>query len=187
MTWDTLGDNTNITFVRLGLLNKYLSGSLDVYKCPADHFLSSAQRALGWKARVRSLSMNFSVGDAGRYSSGGISTIMGGNVKQFMKATDFRNPARIFVLLDEHPDSINDGYFCNDPNSAGGAWGDLPASYHNGACGLSFADGHSEIKKWQFPSTKLKVKTAGLGTMTIPANQSGDFRWLAERTSYSVK
>ncbi len=25
---------------------------------------------------------------------------------------------------------------------------DLPASYHNGACGISFADGHAEVHKW---------------------------------------
>jgi prepilin-type processing-associated H-X9-DG protein len=25
---------------------------------------------------------------------------------------------------------------------------DLPASYHNGACGFAFVDGHSEIHKW---------------------------------------
>jgi len=25
---------------------------------------------------------------------------------------------------------------------------DFPASYHNGAAGLSFADGHSEVHRW---------------------------------------
>ena len=55
-------------------------------------------------------------------------------------------------MIDEHPDSINDGYFINNPS--GTAWQDIPASYHNGACGFSFADGHSEIKKWKSATSK---------------------------------
>ena len=41
-----------------------------------------------------------------------------------------------------------------DPNS----WVDLPTSYHCGACGLGFADGHSEIRKWVEKSTQVPVK-----------------------------
>ena len=56
----------------------------------------------------------------------------------------------------EHPDTINDGFFMNrlaeEPK-----WGNLPASYHNGACGFSFADGHSEIKRWLSRSSKYRV------------------------------
>ena len=45
----------------------------------------------------------------------------------------------------KHPCSINDAGFFN-PNVS--SWVDQPASYHNGAAGFSFADGHSEIHKW---------------------------------------
>ena len=73
---------------------------------------------------------------------------------QFIKLSAIRNPSRIFVFLDESPQTINDGWyvFCNNgPN--GNLWSDMPAYYHNGACGFSFADGHSEIKRWQVSST----------------------------------
>src|SRR5678815_2582835 len=51
------------------------------------------------------------------------------------------------VYMDEHPDSINDaGAFA--PNTANNI-PDAPATYHNGAAGFSFADGHSEIHKWR--------------------------------------
>ena len=69
-------------------------------------------------------------------------------------------PASTYVLLDEHPDSINAGGFANETVEEPGAARiiDYPASYHNKAGGLSFADGHSEIKKWRdartFPSLK---------------------------------
>jgi prepilin-type processing-associated H-X9-DG protein len=56
----------------------------------------------------------------------------------------------LLVLLDEHPDSINDAYWIATLNGYGGlyGWCDLPATYHNGACGFAFLDGHSEIKHW---------------------------------------
>jgi prepilin-type processing-associated H-X9-DG protein len=52
-----------------------------------------------------------------------------------------------FVFLDEREDSINDGTFSTDVDNPIHLR-DVPASYHGGAGGLSFADGHSEIHKW---------------------------------------
>jgi prepilin-type processing-associated H-X9-DG protein len=75
------------------------------------------------------------------------------------------SPAELWVMVDEHPDSINDGWLIVDATTTS-AWGnDLPASYHNGACGFNFADGHSEIHKWLEPTTLAPVKK----------NQHGDF------------
>ncbi len=58
-------------------------------------------------------------------------------------------------------------------------WADLPASYHNGAAGFSFADGHSEIHKWLYASTKLRVAANGsfIGA-PYPKSASGDSEWL---------
>ena len=62
-------------------------------------------------------------------------------------------PSRTFVFLDMREDSIDVGNFApdmrgwpNDPSQ----WGfyDLPGAYHHRHCGFSFADGHSEIKRW---------------------------------------
>jgi prepilin-type processing-associated H-X9-DG protein len=92
-------------------------------------------------------------------------------------------PGKTWLVLDEHPDSINDGYFINNPDA--GAWQDIPASYHNGACGFSFADGHSEIKKWLSRSSKYTaVKYAYPTIVNFDANGRGDFNWYKERTGY---
>jgi len=91
--------------------------------------------------------------------------------------TDFRNPTGIFVFLDEHPDSINDDWmvFCSAANPAErSAWSDLPASYHNGAGGFSFADGHSEIKKWASASTKRGVKQTSSDFPVSVGNDASD-------------
>jgi|TARA_B110000263_G_scaffold63730_1_gene54911 hypothetical protein len=59
------------------------------------------------------------------------------------------------MVADEHPDSINGGYFINDPNR--GQWGDTPALHHSGGCSFSFPDAHSEIRKWLSKTTKIPV------------------------------
>jgi prepilin-type N-terminal cleavage/methylation domain-containing protein/prepilin-type processing-associated H-X9-DG protein len=185
MTWGTEPENTNTAFVTEAKLGRYMGRSLYAYKCPADNFLHPVQRRLGWKARVRSLSMNAFVGDGGELTVNG-AQIWHPTYRQFVKATDIPNPVAIFVMLDEHPDSINDGYFLNAPEvpTSQTAWQDMPASYHNGACGISFADGHSEIHKWRGSATVLKVTTGGYtGWPTFDAAGRGDYNWLIERTA----
>jgi prepilin-type N-terminal cleavage/methylation domain-containing protein/prepilin-type processing-associated H-X9-DG protein len=185
MTWGTEPSNTNLSYIKNGLLGSYMGGNVQAYKCPADKYLSSRQRSAGWTARSRSLSMNAFIGPFNPNKNDtwakGQNTFFPTYV-QFLKIGDFRNPALFYVTLDEHPDSINDGYFLVSPGSM--QWGDLPASYHNGACGFSFADGHSEIHKWVYGSTVRPVSTLGnFNGQPFPNNQRGDFDWVVQRTS----
>jgi prepilin-type processing-associated H-X9-DG protein len=93
------------------------------------------------------------------------------------------NPTGIFVTLDEHPDSINDGCFWNAPDH-NTEWSDLAASYHNGAGGFSFADGHAEIKRWQSPTTRLGVTTKGwFPGLPITDGKTADYDWVAQRAT----
>lgn len=56
------------------------------------------------------------------------------------------------MILDEHPDTINDGFFMNRWEEY--RWGNLPASYHDGAANLSFADGHVQGHRWVLGDTR---------------------------------
>jgi prepilin-type N-terminal cleavage/methylation domain-containing protein/prepilin-type processing-associated H-X9-DG protein len=199
MTWnltDTLGTPIDdVDGITLAPFYKFTAG-LGIYKCPADRFVSPLQRAAGIAARPRSYSMNFCFGATtpawltlrnpnanGFYS----------NYRQFLKAGNIPNPSNYYVILDEHPDSINDGYLKTDPHADISAWNpaqwnDLPASYHDGACGFSFADGHSEIHKWKSSvCTILPVKMQPLPHPPFSNDASGaaavDALWLATRTS----
>ena len=76
---------------------------------------------------------------------------------EYIKLSDFRRPgpANTWILLDEGL-NINDGWFMTtmdgyDPHNPAeqNHWGDAPGSWHDRACGFSFADGHSEIHKWR--------------------------------------
>ncbi len=190
MSWDVSpnSDNTNLTTITDASLGPY-SRSVAIYRCPSDRVLSDKQRQAGWPARIRSYSMNAMVGDAGDVSKSGVNENNPGYV-QFFKASSIPLPNRIFIFLDEHPDSINDGYFLNKwpapPPDNDKYWIDLPASYHNGGASFSFADGHSETHRWRNPSTKQPPVPNTLNLpMDVPAAETADFYWTLSRMSIS--
>ena len=188
MTWFDDSDNTNTATLTEASLGIYLSGSYSSYRCPSDHVLSELQRSLGWTGRVRSYSMNAMVGDAGELSQPGYNINNPGYV-QFFKLTTIPRPEEIFVFLDEHPDSINDGYFLNkysDYNYY--RWVDLPASYHNNAAAFSYADGHCELHRWKMAGTKVPARAYATELpATIAAGELADFHWVLEHMSVDQK
>lgn len=189
MDWSLNSEITNVTLVKNGVLAPYSAGALDIYKCPADKFLSQAQQRAGWSRRLRSQSMNASMGLFNSSPSPSVSGANGINAltndrKQWLKQTDIPEPTRYFVTIDEHADSINDGYFINGFNVS--QWGDIPASYHNGSGSLTYADGHAELHKWLSRTTKLPVKTQ-YGTLPFDATGRQDFKWLEEHAALGLK
>lgn len=167
-------------------MGSYVAGNLGVYKCPADIYLSPLQRLAGWSRRSRSMSMNAYFGPFNR-SSVSVGNPFFPTYRQFLKASMVPNPVNFYVMLNEHPDSINDGYFLNDANPATlSYWGDLPASYHNGACGFGFSDGHSEIHKWRSRATIQPVRLSP-GPQQVPFSVDGggnmDRQWITYHTS----
>jgi len=181
MSWELDSDNTNSTLMTEGSLGSYVSRNPKVYKCPLDRSLSKEQREAGWTERVRSYSMNAMVGHAGDLIKYGWN-INNPDYRQFFTLTSIPNPESIFVFVEEHPDSINDGYFLNIPDDS--QWVDLPASYHDGGCLFSFADGHAEMHKWMSSDTR---RPPGPDAALLPFSFSEagrtDFNWIAERTS----
>jgi prepilin-type processing-associated H-X9-DG protein len=185
LDWTTDSDNVNTSFLTdpaYGKLAPYTGKAKNVYKCPADHFLSTAQRAAHFTDRVRSISMNACMGNEPGKSFG--------VYRGYLKMGDITAPApaMAWVFVDEQPDSINDGCFYSnlDPNPT--QWADIPANYHNGACGYSFADGHSEIKSWKGPNMRAKkVEYKDYSTLTpVYLNNPADKRdhlWHQERSS----
>jgi prepilin-type N-terminal cleavage/methylation domain-containing protein/prepilin-type processing-associated H-X9-DG protein len=175
MSWGANDDNTNVLYIINGKLAPFSSQSIGIYKCPAD--ISQADNG----PRVRSVSMNGFVGNAGNMVASDGTVVAGW--QQFFKLSQILNPTGIFVFLDEHPDSINDGFYINNP--AATTWSDLPASYHNGAAGFSFADGHSEIHRWVDGSTLKPNRRGGIDKwpIPIPAGEMHDFNWVVQRAT----
>jgi prepilin-type N-terminal cleavage/methylation domain-containing protein/prepilin-type processing-associated H-X9-DG protein len=147
-----------------------------IYKCPAD----KSWIRIGGQAhpRVRSVSMNEYMNGRGEGDDDWYYT--------FRKSTDIVNPSpsQAFVFVDEHEDSITIGHFTVGagtiwPNTW---WLSLPASRHGGAGTFSFADGHTEIKKWLDPRTLVPVKRL-VGWYVGPSPQNRDVLWVTERAS----
>ena len=94
-------------------------------------------------------------------------------------------PSRRFVFVDEHEVTINDGYFDIVMHATGldfsWSW-DWPASRHGGSGVFSFADGHSELKKWLDARTHASIDiNSYLGLCRQPNNP--DIAWVQERTT----
>lgn len=182
-------DNTNTLYLinpTHAKLAPYSNFSPGVYKCPADR---SAVTIAGRRySRVRSVAMSVAVADpvGGTWLNQKISTP---KFKLYFKMSDFQvgSPSMIHVFVDEHPDSINNGAFgvwMSDLGNPTRAYiFDFPASYHNGACGFSFADGHAEIRKWIDARTKAPIKSSNTLTLGIDSPNNRDMLWLTEHTS----
>jgi prepilin-type N-terminal cleavage/methylation domain-containing protein/prepilin-type processing-associated H-X9-DG protein len=175
-------DNTNWYIIMNSQLGAY-AGSKDIYKCPADRSLSAGRTGV---PRVRSISMNAYLGDrAGPYTA---------DFRQFKKYSEITAPApaMCWVFIDEREDSINDGWFAVDMvgfdpiNPSSWRIVDYPASYHNGAGGLAFADGHSEIKKWTDARTTPNLKPGQLLPLGVNSPNNRDVDWLQQRSSSRV-
>src|SRR6478736_3045 len=160
--------STDGLFLERGMIFPQVK-SRAVYKCPAD------QKSYLGKPTIRSIAMNcwFNPINPWTETAG----------KVIRKTTDMVNPApaMTWVTIDENPDSINDGWFV--VNVTKGAvttlqWVDYPASYHNKAGGLSFADGHAEIRKWK-DQTVLKPPLNNVRSYS----SAGDLTWISQRTT----
>ena len=107
--------------------------------------------------------------------------------KTYAKGSDIVSPTQTWVLVDEHPDSINDAACAVQmavPGSTSARIIDFPASYHNGACGFAFADGHADIHKWVGSKIKAPVHYNTSLALNVPAEDSaGDVIWWSENTT----
>ena len=105
---------------------------------------------------------------------------------EYHKLSDIRRPppSGLWVFVDEHPDSINDGWL-TDGWPGGGGWGDLAASYHGGACGLGFADGHAEVHKWKDKGTLQPVTKSNARAWSAYA--PNDTLWFMERSTAPIQ
>jgi prepilin-type N-terminal cleavage/methylation domain-containing protein/prepilin-type processing-associated H-X9-DG protein len=165
--------STDPALVQAGALFPFLK-SLQVYKCPSDQKVQTG--ASGSKASTtRSISMNGWLNplpNSASYFGGGVA-------RNYKKQADIHSPVNTFVAIDESPGTINDGWFMCDPFGFPATWVDIPASYHNRAGGISFADGHAQIKKW----TDSAVLTYGLaggptGNYVPQGTPASDLKWL---------
>ncbi len=172
LDWGPSMDNTNILLVTEAKLGSYVGKNHRVFKCPADK--SRAENG----PRIRSLSMNSLVGNPGT-----LLDEFNPAYRQFTKASAVPNPSNIFVFMDEHPNTINDGFFMNRLGDY--EWGNLPGSYHSGGANLSYADGHVAFHRWTVsgPNGTIQPPIKAPVEGTHVADPKTDWDWLRAHTS----
>ena len=159
--WTTAPNNTNYTLLSgFSRLTPYLPANSNIFRCPSDNYASPAQQKRGWSGRVRSYSMNGTVGAI--TDSGPFDPIY--HLARKISDLVIPGPTETFVFLEEHPDSINDPVFFPPSRS----WIDLPAAFHQGACSFGFGDGHAELHHWLGSARRLPVRFNFLPPNTPP-------------------
>jgi len=161
-------------WIKLGTIYPYVK-TVDVYRCPADHTTYPLTGGAFAQPRTRSMSMNCWLGP---YQDWNTVITPPQPDRVFYKEADVATvgPVNLWLLMDENPYSINDAYMVCEPGI--NMWIDYPASYHNGACGISFCDGHAIIKRWH-DSTVLNMRAANPSQLP-PSPGTTDLQWLQQ-------
>jgi len=183
-------DNTNYSFMMGGpspadgvptntitTIGSYAKGP-GVYQCPADPIIAPGYGV----PRSRSYSMDFTIGS--KSTAANTPSGYDNYWPDFYKMSEFMIAPKTWVFNEEHPDSINDGIqYTPTSDGENTEWGDLPASYHNGACGFAFADGHSEIHKWLNPNTIHPIVGNDRWLPLLVVGSPVDINWVESRCS----
>jgi prepilin-type N-terminal cleavage/methylation domain-containing protein/prepilin-type processing-associated H-X9-DG protein len=174
----TAGSN----YVMAGLIYPYV-GTVGVYQCPADRPIRVNNLMT---AHARSMSMNAFIGPAPASVNDVGSVTAPHKLTIYHKDADLAlpGPSKLWLLMDENPYSINDGFLVINTNESG--WVDYPATYHNNAGGISFADGHALVQKWTDPLLLNDHSAAGNGTGAVTPFTKGspDFPMISSLSTY---
>ena len=177
MDWTPSPDNTNsaklIDPVQSPIA-RYVRAA-DLFKCPADIYTTA------FGARVRSVSLNAALGGSPMITQG----IPGRTYFAARKITELNKPgpAGTMVMLDEHPDSINDATFFVAEAYLTALWIDLPAGYLERGAGISFADGSAMLKRWVDNRTSPPVNYFP-PNLQLPTPGNPDYVWVIDRVPY---
>jgi prepilin-type N-terminal cleavage/methylation domain-containing protein/prepilin-type processing-associated H-X9-DG protein len=180
-------DNTNLNLLinhdkypQSAYFGPYVGKGYMVFKCPGD--ISTFTIGGTPMRRARSISMNCYVGEGSRVWTDPSRYAPPPGHAAYNKMAQLKSPVNMFVTLDEHGDSINDGWFASNPDVLYQIV-DFPASYHGGAAGFSFADGHAEVHKWLDGRTKPPFVQDGAITLNVPSAGNKDVYWLAQHAA----
>jgi len=177
----------------------YCGKSAAIFKCPADTSTivpSSGPFAGRRVPRVRSMAMSVWFGGAAGQLDNSLPGVSSPPWRLYLCMRDLVDPGPTMTALlwDEREDTIDAGNSFIDMTGWPNApqltqWdGDRPASYHGRAGGLSFADGHSEIRRWKDARTTSAIKTntaSSAGINRQPNNR--DIIWMQERATRRIQ
>lgn len=171
-------DNTNtakLTTPAFAQIGPYVNSS-SLFRCPAD----AAALVVGGvpTLRVRSYSMNAYVGPNSDLP-------LSPTYQMMTKLVEVSQPDRVFVLLEEHPGSLNDSVFLLDLTRVGlsALIIDYPGHFHLGGANLGMADGHVEHWQWSDARTMPPMNGAPLA-LNVSSPNNPDVARIQAAASY---
>lgn len=167
---------TDPAWIMAGCIYPYVK-EVGVYHCPADYSTATVYGKV--LPRTRSMSMNCWLNPIDIWNPAANGVV-------FRKESDLAlmGPVNTWLFMDENPQSINDGYMAElppPPPTLNLTWVDYPATYHNGAGGIAFCDGHAQIRKWTDPVVLGMHQPNPPALPATPGN--GDLAWLQNLTT----
>ena len=185
LDWSTDQNNTNwqylVQYPAHALFGSLIGNNYKVFACPVNSaFLCPSQHSMGWSGRIRSCAMNGSIGDGKKFN--GFTYSAGFWWAKKTSDLVYPGPSSSWLIMDEHPDSIDDGilYDSYTFTEGTGEFSELPGGQHNGACGIGMADGSSLMHKWVSPLTLHPVYYTNDDNISVYNNQ--DLAWMAKAT-----
>ena len=184
--YDQVPDGVSVRIITNSPTYTYV-GSAETFRCAADRSKLRYQGKL--MQRVISYAANGFLGPASSYAAGAA------KFKSVRKLSDLTGPgpSEVYILLDEHENSINDAHyfpFANLNSYSKNPWLDAPSGRHGNAGGFSFADSHSEIRKWKSPGLSTVKKGADGATVRpypdlpfLGPSELPDYQWITNRVA----
>ncbi len=168
-------DNPTNTIDKSPLM-RYMGNSREVWKCPADRTFRIENKQKVPRVRSQSMSQVFDYGG----------WLPAPPYRTYSRLGHVVLPTQTWVMIDEHPESINDAACAVQiilPNAKTGNIIDFPAAYHNGAAGLSFADGHSELHQWKGSKIRTFGRAGNTGLNVAAGDSLNDAKWWSSVTT----
>lgn len=177
-------DSINDRFITNSPTYRYLK-SKEVFHCLGD------KRGIRVGSRIvlrnRSYAMNAFMGDASTsWVTAHTSDRTYKTVKKFSDLTG-PGPTEVYILIDEHENSINDSDFFPFDNLRAftkNPWLDAPSGRHGNAAGVTFADRHAEIHRWKSPELSKMILSGGAVQMNgigwLPPSVATDHKWFQD-------
>ncbi len=155
-----------------GLMFRY-ANNVSAYHCPGDKRASRTPGA-GWGYDSYSKANGMNGGAWGTQSP-------------YLRMVEIPQPSDSLVFLEESdPRGYNWGTWVLDALPDAPGWVDPFAVYHSAASSLAYADGHSEMRRWQDPGVLAAATASGNGiasfywTLGPSGTNNVDFRWMHE-------